>query len=116
MARNDFHCDLYCEYGPKAGGGPGPGAVPVPAGYFDPPYKINNGNQQLNVSFKTLPVSAAHYDGSLEYNMHNLYSIYETIATADALQTLRGRRQFILTRYGLAVLGTSLCLHDQAQR
>jgi len=43
-------------------------------------------------------VTAAHFDGTLEYNAHNLYSLYEVVATAAALQRLRGRRQFILTR------------------
>lgn len=40
-----------------------------------------------------------HYDGTLEYDAHNLYGTYETLATANALQKLRNRRQFILTRY-----------------
>ena len=36
------------------------------------------------------------------YNAHNLYGMMEALATADALQRLRNRRQFILTRCALA--------------
>lgn len=54
--------------------------------------------RQVDLSYKTLPVTATHFDGTLEYNVHNLYSLYEVIATAAALQRLRNRRQFILTR------------------
>ena len=56
--------------------------------------------RQLPLSYKTLPVTASHFDGTLEYNVHNLYSLYEVVATAHALQRLRNRRQFILTRCG----------------
>ena len=35
------------------------------------------------------------------YNAHNLYGMSETIATAIALQQLRNKRQFILTRCAL---------------
>jgi hypothetical protein len=35
------------------------------------------------------------------YNAHNLYGMTETLATADALQRLRNKRQFILTRCAL---------------
>jgi len=54
--------------------------------------------RQVDLSYKTLPVTASHFDGTLEYNTHNLYSLYEVVATAAALQRLRNRRQFILTR------------------
>jgi alpha-D-xyloside xylohydrolase len=66
--------------------------------YFTPPYTINNGDNAYNISYKTVAVTAYHYDGTLEYNAHNLYSIYETMATTSALQKLRNKRQFILTR------------------
>ena len=62
--------------------------------------QVNNvwAGRQLPLSYKTLPVTASHFDGTLEYNVHNLYSLYEVVATAAALQRLRNRRQFILTR------------------
>lgn len=57
----------------------------------------------MDLSYKTLPVTAAHFDGTLEYNVHNLFGLYEVVASAQALQRLRNARQFILTRYGSAL-------------
>ena len=42
------------------------------------------------------------------YNAHNLYGMSETIATATALQQLRNKRQFILTRCVLLHPGCTL--------
>lgn len=47
---------------------------------------------------KTLCPSARHYNAS-EYDIHNLYSFYEAIATYEALKEARpGRRPFIISR------------------
>ena len=54
---------------------------------------------QANISDKTLAVTARHYDGTLEYNVHNLYAHYEVKATAEALRAIRNKRHFIFTRY-----------------
>ena len=54
---------------------------------------------QANISDKTLPVTARHYDGTLEYNVRNLYGAYEVKATAEALRAIRSKRHFIFTRY-----------------
>ena len=54
---------------------------------------------QANISDKTLAVTARHYDGTLEYNVHNLYGAYEVKATAEALRAIRNKRHFIFTRY-----------------
>ena len=53
---------------------------------------------QANISDKTIAVTAHHYDGTLEYNVHNLYGAYEVKATAEALRAIRNKRQFIFTR------------------
>ena len=53
---------------------------------------------QANISDKTLAVTARHYDGTLEYNVHNLYGAYEVKATAEALRAIRNKRHFIFTR------------------
>ena len=53
---------------------------------------------QANISDKTIAVTAHHYDGTLEYNVHNLYGAYEVKATAEALRAIRKKRQFIFTR------------------
>ena len=76
------------------GGAP---AAPAP-GIFDPPYAISNANTQLNISSKTLAVTARHADGTLEYDAHNLYGYYEAVATARALRSIRGRRHFSFSR------------------
>lgn len=47
---------------------------------------------------QTLPVTARHWDGALEYDMHNLYGHSMALATHSALQAVTGRRPFILTR------------------
>lgn len=52
----------------------------------------------MNLSIKTLAVTVAHADGTLEYDAHNLYGMYEVKSTAQALRSIRGRRHFILTR------------------
>ncbi len=65
-----------------------------------PPYSISNNNVRLPLSFRTLPVTGRHYDGSLQYNTHNLYGLSQAAATARALLTLHNgtKRPFVLTR------------------
>ena len=36
----------------------------ISAGIFTPPYAINNGNEQLPLNTRTMPVTASHYDGA----------------------------------------------------
>jgi hypothetical protein len=68
-----------------------------------PPYSIANNNVRLPLSFRTMPVTARHYDGSLQYNTHNLYGLSQAAATSRALHTLHdgAKRPFVLTRYVL---------------
>ncbi len=47
---------------------------------------------------QTLPVTARHWDGALEYDMHNLYGHSMALATHSVMQAVTGRRPFILTR------------------
>ncbi len=56
---------------------------------------------QMNISAKTLAVTASHFDGTLEYAVHNLYALYQARATADALRAIRQKRHFIFTRCAL---------------
>ena len=72
----------------------------VPPGIFKPPYIVHNlalSHQPLGN--KTLAVSAAHYDGTLEYDVHNLYGLSMALATHAALVKTRQKRPFLLTRY-----------------
>lgn len=66
---------------------------------------------QANISDKTIAVTAHHYDGTLEYNVHNLYGAYEVKATAEALRAIRNKRQFIFTRCGRR-LARGWCVPD----
>jgi hypothetical protein len=64
-----------------------------------PPYAVTNNNVRLPLSFRTLPVTARHGDGSLEYDAHNLYGLAQAAVTARALARLAPhRRPFVLTR------------------
>lgn len=91
----------------------GNNSIALNESYFTPPYAINNGDNAYNISYKTVAVTAYHYDGTLEYNAHNLYGMYETLATAAALQKLRNKRQFILTRSAPA-MGSNVLGNCQA--
>ncbi|KAK9831002.1 hypothetical protein WJX81_007621 [Elliptochloris bilobata] len=99
-AASDFQCTLTCAYGPNALSNVTNGARPAPpaASIFSPPYAISNANQQLNLSAKTLAVTAKHADGTLEYDAHNLYGYMEAVATARALRNIRGKRHFSFSR------------------
>lgn len=62
------------------------------------PCRINNANGQRPLSEKTIAVTARHRGGELEYDVHNLYSLYQVTATHDTLEGLAPKRPFILTR------------------
>lgn len=64
--------------------------------YDFPPYAIHNAYGPL--SSKTLAMSATHYGGVPLYNVHNLYGISEQIATRSAIQSIRNKRPFVLSR------------------
>jgi alpha-glucosidase/alpha-D-xyloside xylohydrolase len=66
--------------------------------YDDPPYKIVRAGAYENIGDKTVAMTVKHYDGTIEYNSHNLYGLSESIATNEALVTARKKRPFILSR------------------
>ena len=92
LPNNKFVCELDCVSGPASS------SEEVPAGLFKPPFAINNGGHEAPLNGKTLPISATHYDGTREYDVHNLYAHYQSIATAKALAELNGKRHFLFTR------------------
>ncbi|CAL5222310.1 g4654 [Coccomyxa viridis] len=74
--------------------------VPLPpAGIFNPPFAINVGLNQQSILTKTIALSAHHLDGTLEYNVHNLYGHNSAMATWRALGSIYpNKRPFLLTR------------------
>ncbi|KAL6010905.1 NAD(P)H-dependent D-xylose reductase (XR) [Asimina triloba] len=64
----------------------------------EPPYKINASGSHVPLGYKTIATSAVHYNGILEYNAHSIYGFSMAIATHDALQSLTGKRPFVLSR------------------
>ncbi|MCD7473407.1 NAD(P)H-dependent D-xylose reductase (XR) [Datura stramonium] len=64
----------------------------------DPPYKINASGIQAPVGYKTIATSAVHYNGVREYDAHSIYGFSQSIATHKALQGIKGKRPFILSR------------------
>eukprot|EP00850_Spirogloea_muscicola_P000513 SM000002S05593 [mRNA] locus=s2:1149104:1151597:+ [translate_table: standard] len=63
-----------------------------------PPYDINAGGGKLHLNYRTVAMSATHYNGVLEYNAHNLYGLAEAKATSAAMWRILGRRPFVLSR------------------
>ena len=64
-----------------------------------PPYTINNRGNKAALNFKTVDMDTTHLDGTvLEYNAHNLYGLSEARATNMALEKLKGKRSFIISR------------------
>uniref|UniRef100_A0A7N0VHB9 Alpha-glucosidase n=1 Tax=Kalanchoe fedtschenkoi TaxID=63787 RepID=A0A7N0VHB9_KALFE len=64
----------------------------------DPPYKINASGKVAPIGFKTIATSASHYNGVLEYDAHSIYGFSQAVATHKALESLQGKRPFILSR------------------
>ena len=65
----------------------------------NPPYAINNQNDNFPLNTKTLDMDAYHFGNIRVYDAHNLYGITESIATHHALLSYRqNQRSFILSR------------------
>lgn len=65
-----------------------------PSRFENPPY-VPGGIEPLKT--KTLCMTCWQY-ASLHYNVHNLYGLYEAIATNIALKKIRNKRPFIISR------------------
>eukprot|EP01114_Cavostelium_apophysatum_P008155 TRINITY_DN2046_c0_g1_i1.p1 TRINITY_DN2046_c0_g1~~TRINITY_DN2046_c0_g1_i1.p1 ORF type:complete len:921 (+),score=167.08 TRINITY_DN2046_c0_g1_i1:50-2812(+) len=71
---------------------------PFPFDPNNPPYAIQNRYESHQpLDFMTVSMDAVHTVG-LEYNTHNMYGMMETWATKQALETVRGKRAFTLSR------------------
>lgn len=70
-----------------------------------PPYVINNVNGDLSVH--AVSPNATHHDGSIEYDVHNLFGYEILNATYNALTSIfPGKRPFIIGRSTFAGSGT----------
>lgn len=71
----------------------------APFSYSNPPYAINNGGTWEPLHTRTSATDAYHHGGVVEYDAHNLYGHMESMATYEALKSVRpNERPFILTR------------------
>lgn len=66
--------------------------------YDIPGFKINHYGDYEGLGYKTAAMTVKHYDGTLEYNAHNLFGISESKATNEALTKVRNKRPFVLSR------------------
>lgn len=78
----------------------------------DPPYKIVRQGAYDNIGDRTVAMVATHFDGTLEYNAHNLYGLSESVATNEALKATRNKRPFILARYVENPFNLKLLMHS----
>lgn len=64
-----------------------------------PPYVINNDQQGHDLAVHAVSPNATHQDGTLEYDIHNLYGFMQTKATYHALtEVFPNKRPFIISR------------------
>lgn len=64
-----------------------------------PPYVINHAQGDHDLATHAVSPNATHADGTLEYDIHNLYGYLQTNATFHALQDVNpGKRPFIISR------------------
>ncbi|KAI9137036.1 glycosyl hydrolases family 31-domain-containing protein [Paraphysoderma sedebokerense] len=64
----------------------------------NPPYKIDNGGIRAPLTTKTYSMDARHFNGTLAYDVHNLYGFSESKVTYQALKELGFDRPFVLSR------------------
>lgn len=64
-----------------------------------PPYVINNAQEGNGLEVHAVSPNATHQDGTIEYNIHNLYGLMQTKATYHALtKVFPNKRPFIISR------------------
>ncbi|KAK9789923.1 hypothetical protein WJX73_005177 [Symbiochloris irregularis] len=98
----NYTCQLSCQSGPQtvtnSSNLKANSSTALSLAVFDPPYAINSANRLLPLSTKNIPVTASYHDGQLQYNLHNLYPLYQAKVSHQQLISLRQKRPFILIR------------------
>lgn len=64
----------------------------------NPPYRINNGGDGNPLNTLTLDADAVHGQGWIEYDVHNMYGLGESIATNAALESSMNTRSLVISR------------------
>ncbi|KAG0586204.1 hypothetical protein KC19_2G072100 [Ceratodon purpureus] len=64
----------------------------------EPPFKLNHFGTNEKLGHLTAAMTVKHWDGTTEYDAHNLYGMSEAIATKKALTEVRQKRPFLLSR------------------
>lgn len=85
-------CHLFCEV-------PANGTSSIAY----PPYSIGHGvrgakSQPYALGKRTIAMNAVGRDGHMHYDTHNVYGLAEAAATHAAMQSVLGKRPFLLTR------------------
>jgi alpha-glucosidase len=71
-----------------------------------PPYAINNAQGDHDIATHDVSPNATHADGTLEYDIHNLYGFMQEKAIYNAISEIKpGKRPFIIARSTFAGSG-----------
>jgi alpha-glucosidase len=78
---------------------PTPNVNPLVENINYPPYAINHHQLPHDLAVHAVSPNATHHDGTVEYNIHNIFGYLETRATHNALTSIHPEaRPFIITR------------------
>eukprot|EP01135_Chromosphaera_perkinsii_P003793 Nk52_evm39s255 gene=Nk52_evmTU39s255 len=70
----------------------------VKAKLRNPPFAINIDRNRMPLNTKGIETTASHFNGEVEYNVHNVYGHLEAKATRKAMDDTIGKRSMLLSR------------------
>jgi alpha-glucosidase (family GH31 glycosyl hydrolase) len=71
--------------------------------------KINRAVLYEGLGYRTAPMMVKHYDGTFEYDAHDLYGLAESIVINKAMTMVCNKRPFILSQS--TIIGTGCTLY-----